>query len=444
MSLVLLLGLLLAAACGDDSEAPLAILDITQGRAEIKTFGAADFVAGSDGEDLAAGDAVRVPEGSRAAVVFFEGSAVILEKGVELTIQRLTGSAESGVSNIELFQLAGRTFHRVNKLVDAESSYVMRTSSALGVVRGTGFVVQDDPVEGTKWKSFEGRIGVAGASRIEVVVEEGQSTEVPPAADPSPPIDDPIEPDEQVVVEELDEVIIENEAKPPNRKDPDVTTPAAGPTPTLPPLEPPPPPQPPEPPASGTSPPAAPAGTVAPTPSPQPAPPTLTPIAADREIATPAQAPTDAATVAPTATPTRVRVPTATPIPSPAAAPRRVSPSDTPGAQLTEDDFEGPGGCASEEECRAFCQDPANAEECEALCRRAERIEIDRPEDRKQGPGGCAAPRPNAKRVLSGSGTPPRSARRLRRAGELKSSIPKSERGQVAAGIRPSVRPFAA
>ena len=46
MSLVLLLGLLLAAACGDDSEAPLAILDITQGRAEIKTFGAADFVAG--------------------------------------------------------------------------------------------------------------------------------------------------------------------------------------------------------------------------------------------------------------------------------------------------------------------------------------------------------------------------------------------------------------
>jgi hypothetical protein len=75
MSLILLMGLILAAAaCAGDSQDPLAILDITQGRAEFKALGTTDFVSGGDGQDLAEGDAVRVPEGSRAAVVFFEGS----------------------------------------------------------------------------------------------------------------------------------------------------------------------------------------------------------------------------------------------------------------------------------------------------------------------------------------------------------------------------------
>ena len=295
--------------------------------------------------------------------MFFEGSAVLLEKGVELTIQRLAGSAETGVSNIELFQVAGRTFHRVNKLVDAESSYLMRTSSALGVVRGTGFIVEDDPVTGTKWKSFEGRIGVAGASRIEVVLEQGQSTEVPPAADPSPPIDEPLAPDEQVVIEELDEVIIENEAKPPLRKDRGVTTPAPGPTPTLPPLEPPAPPQPPQQPVGGTSPPIAPAPvatSAAPTPSQLPALQTSIPIEAEQEIAAPARTPTDTVTVAPTETPTRAparRRPQSLPLPGPS---RRLvlRPTATREAEGAEDGFTGPGGCATEEECGTFARIP--------------------------------------------------------------------------------------
>ena len=184
---------------------------------------------------------VRAGTAAQVAVIFFDGSVTLMDKGAELSIDRLQGSRESGFSSVELFQAGGRTIHRVQKLVDADSAYVMRTSSSVGVVRGTGFIVEDDPVQGTKWKSFEGVVGLAGETGVVVNVEPGESSFVPPGADPEPPIPDPLTPDEAVVVEEVDDVIEENEVEPPPAKDPAISTPVPGPTATLPPLPPPPP-----------------------------------------------------------------------------------------------------------------------------------------------------------------------------------------------------------
>ena len=197
----------------------------------------------------------------------------------------------------------------MSKIVDAESSYSVRTSSAIGGVRGTGFVLEVDAVAGAKWKSFEGRVGVAGVLGIEVQVEAGKSAQVPPGADPSPPVDNPLTPEEQVLVDTIDAVIEQRGVSPPSLKDPEQSTAAAGPTPPLPTI------------ASSAAAAAVPTDTptLLPTPSSMP-----TATSAPSPTSTPtAPAPSPEPTSSPTATPTSV----ATPTPSPTAS---ATPSPTP------------------------------------------------------------------------------------------------------------------
>ena len=358
-----------AAACRSEPAIPEALLDVVSGQVEVFSGPELALTVVTDELELSAGDRIRVLEGSQAAVVFFEGSVVLLDAGADITIEELSGDRETGVSNIGIFQGLGRSVHRVSKLVDAESNYGVRTSSSVGLVRGTGFVIEEDPIEGTKWKSFEGTVGVAGNSGEETLVEEGTSSEVPPGEDPSPPIVDPPTPEEQALIETTDEVIVQRQVEPPAAKDPEQSTPAPASTPTLPPVDRPPPqaaeaqlppPSTPVPTATSTvavvegeaqvgatetpatapatpipalptdtpappptdmptpeptnTPTAAPAAAPAPTSTPQP--PTPQPATPVAPTVTPAPQPTDTPTSAPTVTPSPVPTPTFTVIPS--------------------------------------------------------------------------------------------------------------------------------
>ena len=198
------------------------------------------FIAGENGQELDLLDRIRTGDDGSAAIVFFEGSVVLLDAGSDVTIEQLVGSRESGRSNLQIFQAAGRTLHQVSKLVDAESSYAVRTGSSVGLVRGSIFIV-DDTGDGTKWKSVEGAIGLAGESGQETLVIDGNSSEVPRGGDPSPPVIDPPTPEEIVQLDVLQVVVEEVAPPPPPRKDPEQSTPVAGPTPTLPPKDEPPP-----------------------------------------------------------------------------------------------------------------------------------------------------------------------------------------------------------
>lgn len=206
-------------------------LEISQGSVEIRSPGEAGFTAAEDGAELAPGDRLRLVEGATAAVIFFEDSVVLLSEGADVTIEQLSGSRESGRSNLQILQAAGRTLHRVSKLVDTESSYMLRTITSIGVVRGTKFIVYQT-TDGTNWKSVEGRIGVAGESGRETLVSGGTSSDVPADGDPSPPVIDPPAPEERQQLDELDSIAEEPAPPPPPRKDPDQSTPVAGPTPT--------------------------------------------------------------------------------------------------------------------------------------------------------------------------------------------------------------------
>jgi hypothetical protein len=240
--LAVLFSTLLLAACGDEPKLPDAIIDIRAGTVQVKALPDAAYLPAADGQELVQGNEVRAGSSSKIAIIFFDVSVTLLEDGAELRIDRLQGSATSGFSSVALFQAGSRTIHRVQKLVDADAdadaAYVLRTSSSVALVRGTGFIVEDDPVTGTELKSFEGRVGLAGESGVEVAVVAGESSTTPVGGDPAPPIPDPLTPEEFDSVDEVETVIDENEVEPPAAKDPDISTPIPGPTATLPPLPP--------------------------------------------------------------------------------------------------------------------------------------------------------------------------------------------------------------
>ena len=224
IGVIALMVLFMGFLCGTP-EPPLALLDVSSGEIQILAGDGVSLTIVVDEAELQPGDRIRVPQGGEATVIFFEGSVVLLDGGADITLEELSGSFQTGQSSISIFQSVGRTVSRVNKIVDAESSFGLRTSSSVGLVRGTGFIVEEDPILGTKWKSFEGTVGVAGESGIEVAVESGKSTEVLPDEDPLPPVDEPLTDEEAALVETVDEVIEVRDVKPPERKDKEKATP---------------------------------------------------------------------------------------------------------------------------------------------------------------------------------------------------------------------------
>ena len=145
-----------SAICRSEPAIPEALLDVVSGQVEVFSGPELSLTVVTDELELSAGDRIRVLEGSQAAVVFFEGSVVLLDGGSDITIEELSGDRETGLSNIAIFQGLGRSVHRVSKLVDAESNYGVRTSSSVGLVRGTGIRHRGRPYRGDEVEELRG------------------------------------------------------------------------------------------------------------------------------------------------------------------------------------------------------------------------------------------------------------------------------------------------
>ena len=216
---VFLITMFVVSACQSSASAepPQALLDIKSGEVEVLGFRQTEFVAGFSDQELHPGDRVRVGPDADAALIFFDGSVALLQPGADIVVEKLLGSRETGKTDIQFFQVAGNTMNRVAKIVDADSSYGVRTSSSVGLVRGTIFAVGIDEETGeTKWKSIEGRIGVGGVSHVEVIVEPGEKTIVERGEDPEPPVDEPPTAEELVIIEAIDEIVEERVITPPH------------------------------------------------------------------------------------------------------------------------------------------------------------------------------------------------------------------------------------
>jgi len=97
---------------------------------------------------------------SYALLTFFEGSTIKLEPNTDVEIPRVE-SAEGGGTEIALKQWLGRTWSRVVKMMDPNSSYEIQTPSAIALVRGTFFTTEVDEAGSTIVQVKEGAVTVA-------------------------------------------------------------------------------------------------------------------------------------------------------------------------------------------------------------------------------------------------------------------------------------------
>jgi hypothetical protein len=160
------------------------VLSIIDGTVDV-AHGAAAFVHVADGQALNAGDRVRTADQSHAIITFLDASTIELEPGTIVTVVQTT-STQYGTVGIQLQQSIGRTWSSVQRLLQSDSRFELRTPAATAVVRGTGFITDVLISGATTVTTVDGSVEVIAAAQT-VVVPAGSLTTVQPGAPPSPP-----------------------------------------------------------------------------------------------------------------------------------------------------------------------------------------------------------------------------------------------------------------
>jgi hypothetical protein len=133
------------------------------------------------------GDRLTVGPDSYAVITFFDGSTTELEPGTIIEVRHLDRSAGGG-QQISFHQEAGKTWNRVEKLIDATSRFETTTASSVAFVRGTEYVVEIDAEQQTIVQAITDTVvvqAVVNGQIQEVVLEPGFQTEVTPGSSPS-------------------------------------------------------------------------------------------------------------------------------------------------------------------------------------------------------------------------------------------------------------------
>jgi len=116
------------------------------------------------------GDRIKTGPGGYATVTYFEGSTTTLDENTDIILRRMDKLPDGG-AQISFHQELGRTWNRVQHLVDANSRFEGTTASAVAFVRGTEFILT---VTG------DGRTLVEAVSETVFVEANGVTVEVPP------------------------------------------------------------------------------------------------------------------------------------------------------------------------------------------------------------------------------------------------------------------------
>ena len=139
----------------------LAVLTIFSGQVSVLAEGESEWSEGSDNMPLQVGDRVRTDADSYALITFLEGSTFEMDPETEVSIVNVE-AAEDGSTTVQLKQWLGKSWSRVESLVDAGSSYDVESSSTVAAARGTLIGVEVKPDGTTMTRVFEGEVEATG------------------------------------------------------------------------------------------------------------------------------------------------------------------------------------------------------------------------------------------------------------------------------------------
>lgn len=94
------------------------------------------------GDELSAGLVIGVPEGSRAALHFPDGSVARIDSDTALVVNEAQFSRDTDTLSVSLDLSWGRIWSKIFELATPESHWEVKTTNAVAVVRGTAFGVE--------------------------------------------------------------------------------------------------------------------------------------------------------------------------------------------------------------------------------------------------------------------------------------------------------------
>lgn len=139
------------------------------------------------GDMVAAGMAIETGKSAEAEIYFGDNAVKVLEKTVfqvKDMIQNLTQNTEK----TELYVEKGKLYSSVRKKLTKDSSYTIKTPTAIAGVRGTEFIINEENGK-SNIACSDGKIAVQDASKpdaAQVEINGGQEIDVVPGSDLTP------------------------------------------------------------------------------------------------------------------------------------------------------------------------------------------------------------------------------------------------------------------
>jgi hypothetical protein len=172
-----------------------ASVDVTSvsGQVELVSAGQAD-VPLTAGTKLKVGSEIRTAANSSAALVFADGSRMVVQPGTVVRLDTVSIYAGGGMVDTRIRLQRGRTEIFANPLKQKGNRLQVITPSAIAAVRGTVFRVSADAAAAMREETIEGEVGVSAAS-AEVSVAKAMGTLAEQGQPPIKPVALPLAPE---------------------------------------------------------------------------------------------------------------------------------------------------------------------------------------------------------------------------------------------------------
>lgn len=177
---VFLLTLALSAAARSAEIEGAAAVSSIAGQVERKS-GSGDWKRAAQGDALSPGDSIKTGAGSKARLVFEDGTLMVVGELSVFKISALAADYAASTRNSKVSLESGSMRAVVSKKLTAGSGFTVETPTAIAGVRGTDFSVELDDEQTTSVTVFDGQVEVGSILeniRDRVLVDPEHSTDV--------------------------------------------------------------------------------------------------------------------------------------------------------------------------------------------------------------------------------------------------------------------------
>lgn len=188
-ALVILLGLFVASGLCHASTTISTIAKLTEveGEVTMQAKGRDGWRTVWDGDFIREGDRIRTGAKSSCVIKWSNGNVLKVTPFTNLRFDKMTKDLAKGDEKSSVNLWNGKIYARAKKLKDSDSSFEIRTPTALAGVRGTRFSIGVDAEETTSVHCFDGMLEVSGRRGGRVTLRRKQSTTVRRDQPPEPP-----------------------------------------------------------------------------------------------------------------------------------------------------------------------------------------------------------------------------------------------------------------